>query len=172
MEWDPFQTLYVLVMVLIFMPFLTTWNRLPRISWSWSLDDGGYQYSHDDNHDHCSHEDQDRHHCSHDVHHLITILIMIIILMMIVIHSNRPTGHILTDRCQLLPLAINRPIRVCGWAVRVKSKREGRIIQLSETQSTFRWIAKPALRKFTGESCPSCPSCPSCNCLAKFDLFE
>ena len=100
---------------------------------------------------------------------IITILIMIIILMMIVIHSNRPTGHILTDRCQLLPLAINRPIRVCGWAVRVKSKREGRIIQLSETQSTFRWIAKPALHKFTGESCPSCPSC---NCLAKFDLFE
>ena len=45
---------------------------------------------------------------------IITILIMIIILMMIVIHSNRPTGHILTDRCQLLPLAINRPIRVCG----------------------------------------------------------
>ena len=45
---------------------------------------------------------------------MMFIMIMIIILMMIVIHSNRPTGHILTDRCQLLPLAINRPIRVCG----------------------------------------------------------
>ena len=25
------------------------------------MDDGGYQYSHDDNHDHCFHEDQDHH---------------------------------------------------------------------------------------------------------------
>ena len=46
---------------------------------------------------------------------IITILLTIIItilLTMIILHGNRPTGHILTDRCQLLPLAINRPSTV------------------------------------------------------------
>ena len=52
---------------------------------------------------------------------ILMMIVIIILMMMIIIHSNRPTGHILTDRCQLLPLAINRPITV--W-MRVSEGKE------------------------------------------------